>query len=120
MKKGVVYEVKLLDWIEREDIDGDKIFIKQWIAKPTLKEYEKPKDIDEVYFNVRIYQKGNNDEEIVLFERNDWNTSLADPELTYMFQKILTSMKATEKNFVELGSEVYKERDPELYAKLEE
>jgi hypothetical protein len=42
MTKGIIYEVKLLDWIEREDIDGDKVFIKTWIKKPNRHEYERP------------------------------------------------------------------------------
>jgi len=28
MKKGIIYEVKLLDWIEREDIEADGNFLK--------------------------------------------------------------------------------------------
>ncbi len=31
MTKGIIYEVKLLDWIERVDIEGDGNFIKKTI-----------------------------------------------------------------------------------------
>jgi hypothetical protein len=48
MTKGIIYEVKLLDWIERVDIEADGNFIKSWIVKPLKREYEKPEGLDEI------------------------------------------------------------------------
>ena len=55
MKKGIIYEVKLLDWIERVDIEADGNFLKTFIQKAEKKEYEKPAENDEITINIRIY-----------------------------------------------------------------
>jgi hypothetical protein len=52
--KGVIYEVELLDWIDRIDINGDAVFIKQIISKSEKKTYLRPKDIDEVTIDVKV------------------------------------------------------------------
>ena len=48
MKKGIIYEVKLLDWIERIDIEANGNLLKTFINKPSLKEWERPSEIDEI------------------------------------------------------------------------
>jgi hypothetical protein len=50
LSKGVIYEVKLLDWIDRTDIDADGNFLKTIII--SSKDYQKPVDRDEVVVNV--------------------------------------------------------------------
>lgn len=55
LKKGIIYEVKLLDWIERVDIEADGNFLKTFIQKAEKKEYEKPAENDEITINIRIY-----------------------------------------------------------------
>ena len=55
MTKGIIYEVKLHDWIERVDIEGDGYFIKTTIVPPAKKEWEKPADFDEVQLSVKLY-----------------------------------------------------------------
>ena len=59
MKKIVFYEVKLLDWTERVDIEANGDFIKTFITKPLKKEWEKPTDRDEITLNAKIYQNKN-------------------------------------------------------------
>jgi hypothetical protein len=55
-KKGIIYEVKLIDWVDRIDIDGDGNFLKTVITSPAgKKEWEKPSERDEVVINARLY-----------------------------------------------------------------
>jgi hypothetical protein len=44
----VIYEVKLHDWIDRTDIDGDGNFVKTILNEAPKKEWEKPAEVDEV------------------------------------------------------------------------
>ena len=54
MTKGVIYEVKLFDWIDRTDLDGEGNFMKTEIIKAMRREWEKPADIDEIVFSCNI------------------------------------------------------------------
>lgn len=54
LKKGIIYEVKLLDWVDRADIDGKGNFLKTIVTAAPKKEYELPADRDEVTFNVTL------------------------------------------------------------------
>ena len=55
MTKGIIYEVKLLDWIERQDIEADGNFLKTFTRKAEKKEWETPKEIDEIKVNISIH-----------------------------------------------------------------
>ena len=44
ISKGVIYEVKLLDWIERVDIEADGNFLKTFSEKPKKGEWETPSE----------------------------------------------------------------------------
>lgn len=61
-KRRIYYDVKLYDWIIRNDIDGDKMIIK------TIKKrgvgYDRPFDYDEINLDIKIYQD-NNGKEVV-------------------------------------------------------
>lgn len=115
VSKGIIYEVKLLDWIEREDIDGDKAFIKTWIKKPARQEYERPTEIDEVLFNLRVYQENN----VELMKKEQCHVSLDNEEITFVLKKILESMKKEEKSFFEFSLSTIKEKDQALFEKLD-
>lgn len=52
---GIIYEVKLVDWIERVDVEADGNFIKAFINKPSKKEWERPLENDEIIVNVSVY-----------------------------------------------------------------
>jgi FKBP-type peptidyl-prolyl cis-trans isomerase 2 len=54
LEKGVIYEVELVDWTERVDVNGDSVFIKEIISKSAKKSYMKPKEIDEVTIDIKI------------------------------------------------------------------
>lgn len=53
--KGIIYEVKLIDWIERVDIEADGNFLKTFIQKPPSKEWERPSEIDELHLSFKVY-----------------------------------------------------------------
>ena len=55
LKKGIIYEVKLVDWIERIDLEADGNFLKTFIQKPPNKEWERPSEIDEINFSLKVY-----------------------------------------------------------------
>ena len=116
MKKGIIYEVKLVDWIERIDIEADGNFIKEYIYKPDRSEWEKPKDIDEIKVNIRIYQ----DENKILLEKQHWETTMNDIEITLTLRKIFESLRRTEKSFTIVKNDYIKENDQELVTKLED
>mmetsp|Transcript_40013 Transcript_40013/g.52390 ORF Transcript_40013/g.52390 Transcript_40013/m.52390 type:complete len:116 (+) Transcript_40013:457-804(+) len=55
--KAVIYEVTLLDWVERFDMEANGLMWKQMRVKPPKKEYELPnEDFDEVLYNIRVWQ----------------------------------------------------------------
>lgn len=72
--KGIIYEVKLLDWVERVDIEADGMFLKTYIHKPDKKEWEKPTDRDEIAISVRIYYEEGKD----LYSKDNWETNMQD------------------------------------------
>lgn len=55
MKKGIIYEVKLVDWVERIDIEANGNLLKTYIKKPETKEWEHPNERDEVVFSIKAY-----------------------------------------------------------------
>ena len=55
--KAVIYEVTLLDWVERMDMDGNTMLYKQTVTKASKKEFDLPnQDLDEVTLNMRLWQ----------------------------------------------------------------
>lgn len=54
MTKGIIYEVKLLDWIERQDLEADGNLLKTILVTAPKGEYENPRDVDEVKLNLKI------------------------------------------------------------------
>ena len=100
MKKGVIYEVKLLDWVERIDIEADGNFLKTFILKAEKKEYEKPTENDEITINVKAFYT----ESQIIFERSNWETKMGDEKVSGTLRKILESMKRGEKAIVQVKS----------------
>ena len=57
VSKSVIYEVTMVDWIERMDMEANGLMYKQVIKKPSKKEYELPNEqYDEVTYNMRLWQ----------------------------------------------------------------
>ena len=64
LSSTVIFEVKLLDWVEREDIDGEGHMIKTFIRKGPLLNFTKPKDIDDI--TATIWLKSIHDDKLLL------------------------------------------------------
>lgn len=57
MSKGVIYEVTLVDFIVRQDMEANGKFYKQVWTKPKRNEYEFPNtDLDEIVFSLKCFQ----------------------------------------------------------------
>ena len=72
LTKGIIYEVKLIDWVERIDIEANGNFLKTFITKPEKKEWERPSERDEIKVNLLAYLE----EGQILFEKRDWALNL--------------------------------------------
>jgi hypothetical protein len=52
----IIYEVELVDYVERQDVEADGNFYKYFLTKPDKNEWETPKDDDEIKINLLITQ----------------------------------------------------------------
>ena len=62
-KRRLYYEVKLLDWSVRHDLDGDGLLIKNILNRG--EGYDRPFDFDEICIDLKVYQQVNPSEEKV-------------------------------------------------------
>lgn len=99
MTKGIIYEVKLIDWIERIDLEANGNLLKTYIQKPITKEWEHPNDIDEITFSLKVYY---NKDDAILYQIDNKQTTMADSDLTLTLRKVLESMKRHEHSVVEV------------------
>jgi len=54
--KAVIYEVTLVNWVERMDMEASGLMWKQITLKTPKKEYELPnEEFDEVVYNMRVW-----------------------------------------------------------------
>ena len=106
MTKGIIYEVQLIDWVERVDIEANGNLIKTYIQKPVKKEWERPTDIDDVNFSLKVFYKATpdqgEDEPEVLYELQNLQTTMSDERILLTFRKILESMKRGEHSVTEV------------------
>jgi len=91
MSRRVFFEVKLVDWIVRHDINGDGLLVK------TIHErgagFERVSKHDEITLDLKIYQR-----EQVFFEKTDLFTPVKDTRvIPATLRTILESMKQGEK-----------------------
>lgn len=57
LSKAVIYEVTMIDWIERMDMEANGLMYKQVITKAPKKEFELPnEEYDEVTYNMHLWQ----------------------------------------------------------------
>ena len=55
--KAVIYEVTMIDWIERMDMEANGLMYKQVFKKAPKKEYELPnEEFDEIYYDLKLWQ----------------------------------------------------------------
>lgn len=113
MTHGVIYEVKLLDWIERVDIEADGNFIKTIKQKSPRNEWENPRDFDEIKLNLKVYQGLN-----VFLERGEWETTMKNEEIPLTLFKILESLKRGESSTVAVKPSFIVENDQKYLEQL--
>lgn len=54
--KAVIYDVTMVDWIERMDMEANGLMYKEIITKASKKEYELPnEEFDEVTYNMKVW-----------------------------------------------------------------
>lgn len=114
MTKGIIYEVKLIDWIERIDIEANGNFLKTFITKPISKEWERPSERDEISISIKAFYKP----EEPIYVKENWETIVDDPALFLTFRKILESLKRGEHSSVLVKSNFISEEDKPLVEAL--
>jgi hypothetical protein len=129
MSKGIIYEVKLLDWIERVDIDANGNFLKTTIVHAAKKEWEKPSETDEVEVSVKLYHFNDDPSSDLdslikskepIEERNLWKHSLTGVEMPFSLRNILETMKRCEHTQTIVKSHLVSEQDPGLWKHVTE
>jgi hypothetical protein len=104
-KRRIYYEVKLLDWAVKHDLDGDGLIIKTIWNKGVG--YDRPFDFDEITIALKIYQQD------VYYQDDSLSTLMSDKSLmTPTLTKILQTMKQSEKVTCRVHPEYYTEKDP--------
>lgn len=58
-KRRVYYEIKLLDWAVKHDLDGDGMLIKTVFNKGVG--YDRPFDHDEIHIALKVYTNARGD-----------------------------------------------------------
>lgn len=128
MKKGIIYEVKLIGWEDRTDIEADGNFVKTLVTVPDKKEWEKPTDRDELVFNLTASlvsqdpslllgeERESQLKNIEVFKRDGWTTHMQDPEITLSLRKILETMKRGEKSETLVKLPFLQENDPDVWS----
>lgn len=52
MTKSIIYEVELVDFIERVDIEANGNLLKTFVTKPQSREWERPSEKDELTLTI--------------------------------------------------------------------
>ena len=73
-KRRVYFEVKLLDWCVKHDLDGDGSIIKSIFTKGIG--YDRPYDYDEFTIDLKIYQNSHGESEAKVYYHNEAFSSL--------------------------------------------
>jgi len=102
----IIYEVELIDFIERQDIEANGIFYKLFSEKCHKNEWETPSDRDEIKYSLTIRQGDS-----VFFKEENVTTDLKDKKFTVTMHKVLTSMKRGEKCSVEINKDFVPQQD---------
>lgn len=97
ISETIVYEVELVDFVERQDIEMNGLFLKLYVNKADKNEWETPSDRDEFILSIAIRQK-----ETTFWKKDNWSTDLADTELSVTMHKVLGSLKRGEKSTVDI------------------
>jgi hypothetical protein len=117
----IIYEVELVDYIERFDIEGNGDFLKYYDVRAEKNEWETPTDMDEVRFDVSVKQRSEADaaQFVELYSEKAWDTTMEDDRITITIRRALVSFKRGEKSMVEVRSTFAPQEDKDLVALLE-
>ncbi len=117
--------MRLLEWVDRTDIEANGNFLKTFLQEAPKKEWEKPAEIDEVKVSAYLSLTetdpalGDSQEEIkCLIEKPEWETTLTDPLLPMTVRKVLETMKRGEKCSVLIKRTYVKEENLEFWAHI--
>ena len=55
LKEQIIYEVELVDFVERYDCEANGTFLKYFLQKPHENEWQTPTDRDEVKFDMKFF-----------------------------------------------------------------
>ena len=91
-KKGIIYEIELVDWRIRDDISNDDQLVK-FVEKRSKEPMDKPNGIDEVLIDIKVYQKN---PPTTYFEKTDWRKFMDFPDITECGRKVIETMRVGE------------------------
>ena len=117
--------MRLLDWVDRTDIDGNGNFLKTYLQEAPKREWEKPAEVDEIKISAYLSLTetdpalDESQEEIkYLIEKPEWETNLADSMLPWTVRKVIETMKRGERSSVLIKRTYVKEENPEFWAHI--
>ena len=108
MTKGIIYEVKLLDWVERHDIQANGVFLKTFITKAPQKSWSTPADLDEYIASYKVYYSP--DEILLEKEAQTFSSETRDTAPKAIIE-VLQSMKVGEHSTVQVKASFIQEED---------
>ena len=137
VSKAVIYEVTMIDWIERMDMEANGLMYKQVFKKALKKEHELPnEEYDEVMYNMRLWQSpslsffdAKMDDDVPMHTSEENKDAVADDRVVLMnrqaafismdqikcqaFKKAIQSMKRSEKSRFTVSEQFLTENEDE-------
>ncbi|CAI2361261.1 unnamed protein product [Moneuplotes crassus] len=113
--KGVIYEIELVDWRIRDDVSNDGKLVK-FVEKRSKEPMDKPNGIDEVFIDIKIYQK--EPATTIFFEKTEWRVLMDHDQITNCGRKIIETMRVGEIAEGVAVPEYFIEHDKEMVKKL--
>ena len=115
--------MRLLEWVDRTDIEANGNFLKTFLQEAPKREWEKPAEIDEIKVSAYLSLTetdpalADSQEEIkFLIEKPDWEKNLTYPGIPLTMRKVLETMKRGEKCSVLIKRAYVKDENPEFWA----
>ena len=107
------YEIKLHSWIIRHDLLGEGSLTKT-IVEPGVG-YDRPTLYDEIFVDLKVYQKDNEGTETVFTEVTSSEHLMTDTEVVSpVVKRILQSMKRSERITTVVRADFVESTDPEF------
>lgn len=93
----IIYEVELVDYVRRQDLEANGNFLKYLDEPAESHEWETPKDQDEIVLDIDFRQGDR-----ILYSKQNWSTTMHDDSLTLTMRKVIESMKRGECSRIEI------------------